>query len=197
MDRNPYYPKQMNGPVISAYGAGVNDEFQDAEAIQDYLGNLTILNARETELENIGKLIGYVRPLVPVGFNAENIMLLGSDPIEQDEDIGLSSVGMTIGGQLSTVVRDESNFMALGTYREFLQNMAILKRYGITLSSVDKIVSTIDDDYTISWDDNKDIVVTFAKSIGYKNIWILTQLFYRIATAPQVIITAAVEAMEE
>lgn len=197
IDRNPYYPKQMNGPIISAYGKAVDQEFRDAEIIQDYLGNLTILNADETELENIGKLIGYVRPLVPEGFNAENVLLLGPDPITQDEDIGLSGIDITFGGQLSTVVRSESNFMSLGTYRKFLQNMAILKRYGITLASVDKIVSTIDTDYTIAWDENKDIVVSFGKSIGYKNIWILTQLFYRIATAPQVIITAGANIVEE
>lgn len=195
--QNPYYPKQMNGPIISAYGAAVNAEFADAEYIQDYLCRLTIRTARESELENIGKLIGYVRPLVPEGFNSENIMLLGTLPLAVDENIGLSTVGTNIGGQLSTVVRDESNYMSLGTYRKFLENMAVLKRYGITLSSVDQIVSTIDDDYTISWNDNKDIVVAFGKSIGYKNIWILTQLFYRIATSPQVIIRAGLNALEE
>lgn len=193
IDRNVYYPAQMNGPVISAYGAAVNSEFEKAEKIQEYLTKLTILNAKETELENIGRLIGYVRPLVPVGFNAENVMLLGSEPIQQDADIGLATVGTTIGGQLSTVIKDESNFMALGTYRKFLLNMAILKRYGVTLYSVDRIVSSVDSDYTIDWDENKDIVVRFAKNIGYKNVWALTQLFYRIATEPQIIITSGME----
>ena len=34
------------------------------------------------------------------------------------------------------------------------------------------------------------ITIEFEENIGYKNIWILTQLFYRIATEPQVLISA-------
>lgn len=42
----------------------------------------------------------------------------------------------------------------------------------------------------IGWDSNRDITVDFERNIGFKNVWILTQLFYRLATSPQVIITA-------
>lgn len=187
---NKYYPKQMNGPVISATGNAMCQEFEDANKITDYLYNLSIDTADETELENIGRIIGYVRPLVPEGFNSENIMLLGTVPLAQDPDIGLSTVGSNKGGELSSVVGSDTGFMSLGTYRKFLKSMAILKRYGITLSSIDKVVSIVDKNYTISYDENKDIVVNFENNIGYKNIWILTQLFYRLATAPQVLITS-------
>ena len=184
------YPKQMNGPVIAAYKEAVAAEFSDAEEIQKYLYNLSIKTAQETELENIGRLIGYVRPVVPEGFNQENILLLGTLPIANDESIGLSSIGSQIGGVLSTLQSSETGYMALGTYRQFLSSMAKLKRYGITLASVDSIVSQVSNDYTIEWDSNKDIAVHFTHDIGYKNIWVLTQLFYRIATVPQVLISA-------
>lgn len=187
---NKYYPKQMNGPVISAVGNANCQEFDKARAIQEYLRNLSIDTAKETELENIGRIIGYIRPLVPEGFNSENIMLLGTVPLEQDPDIGLAEAGSNVGGELSSVAGTETGFMALGTYRKFLKSMAVLKRYGITLSSINKVVSVINTDFEISYDENKDIVVHFNENIGYKNIWILTQLFYRIATAPQVLITS-------
>ena len=187
---NKYYPKQMNGPIISAVGNALCAEFDKAKLIQDYLYNLSIDTANETELENIGRIIGYVRPLVPVGFNSENIMLLGTLPLEQDADIGLATVDSRIGGELSSVIGSNTGFMALGTYRKFLKSMALLKRYGITLSSIDKVVSVVSQNYTISYNENKDVVVHFAENIGYKNIWILTQLFYRIATSPQVLITS-------
>ena len=190
---NSYYPKQMNGPVISAFGSARDSEFSNAEYIEDYLYNLSLNTARETELENIGRLIGYIRPLVPEGFNAENIMLLGTLPLSTDEDIGLSTVNSSIGGELSTVVESETGFMALGTYRKFLESIAVLKKYGITLYSVDQVVSIISQNYTISWDENQDINVHFTESIGYKNIWILSQLFYRIATTPQIMITTDTE----
>lgn len=186
-----YYPKQMNGPVLSAAGQALNSRFADAEEIEEYLHGLSIDTADETELENIGRLIGYLRPLVPEGFNSENVLLLGTVPLTQDEDIGLSQLGTNIGGQLSTIVVSETNFMSLGTYRKFLKAVAVLKRYGITLKSIDYIVSGISTNYEILYDpDTKDIIVYFTENIGFKNIWILTQLFYRIATAPQVQIAA-------
>lgn len=187
---NKYYPKQMNGPVISATGQAVNYEFDKAEEIENYLHGLSIDTADETELENIGKLIGYVRPLVPEGFNSENILLLGTLPLEQDPDIGLSKDQTQTGGQLSSIVGTDSNFMSLGVYRKFLKSMAVLKRYGVTLNSVDKIAATVDLNYTLSFDENGDINVVYHTNIGYKNIWILTQLFYRITTAPQVLISS-------
>jgi hypothetical protein len=76
-------------------------------------------------------------------------------------------------------------------YRKFLDKIAYIKRYGITLYSVDMIAKLISDNYTLSYDENKDIVITFEQSIGYKNVWILSNLFYRLATAPQVVIKSA------
>ena len=197
IEANSYYPSQMNGPIISAFGSARDTRFEDAETIEDYLYNLSIATADETELENIGRIIGYVRPLVPEGFNSENILLLGTVPLETSEDIGLATVDSSIGGELSSVVGTDTGFMSLGTYRKFLKSMAILKRYGITLYSIDQVVQIIDTDYTISWDDNHDIVVHFTNSVGYKNIWILTQLFYRITTEPQVLITSGTDTTEE
>jgi hypothetical protein len=191
IEPNKLYPKQMNGPVISATGSAVNTEFYDAEAIENYLHGLSIDTARETELENIGRIIGYLRPLVPEGFNAENILLLGTLPIQSDEEVGLATVNTNIGGQLSSAIVSETNFMGLGTYRKFLKAMAVLKRYGVTLKSVDYIAATVSHNYDIEFEeDTQDIVIYFHDNIGFKNIWILTQLFYRIATEPQVLIMA-------
>lgn len=193
IEPNRLYPKQMNGPVISANGEAVNSGFEDAEAIEKYLYELSIDKAEETELENIGLIIGYPRPLVPEGFNSENVLLLGPVPLETDPDIGLASVDNMTGGELSSVVSSETNYMGLGNYRKFLKGMAYLKRYGITLKVIDEIVSSISNNYIISYTAEKDILVLFQENIGFKNIWILTQLFYRIATAPQVLIQTSAE----
>lgn len=188
IEANKYYPKQMNGPVISAFGNARDEEFSKAEFIENYLANLSIDTAEETELENIGRLIGYLRPLVPESLTAENILLLGPDPIIQDAEHGLSDIDQNVGGQFTSLNYTSSEYMSLGLYRNFLKSMAILKRYGITLYSVNKIAQSVDSEYTISYDQNKDIIISYSKAIGYKNIWILTKLFYRIATEPQVLI---------
>ena len=186
-----YYARQMNGPILSANAKALDQELNDAKAIENYLYNLSINTAKETELENIGRIVGYLRPLVPEGFDSENVLLLGNLPLVQDEEIGLSTVGSQIGGQLSTIQTSDTNYMSLGLYRKFLKAVAELKRYGITLKSVDFIASTISQNYTIEWDeDTQDIIITFNDNIGFKNIWILTQLFYRIATEPQVLVVS-------
>lgn len=194
---NKYYPSQMNGPILSAFGSARDSHFADAESIQQYLHDLSIDTANETELENIGRIIGYIRPLVPEGFNSENILLLGTVPLETSFEVGLSAIGSARGGELSSATATSTGFMSLGTYRKFLKSIAIIKRYGITLNSINEVVKIVDTDYTISWDENKDVVVHFNKSVGYKNIWILTQLFYRITTEPQVLITSGSSSLEE
>ena len=189
-EQQKYYPAQMNGKVINSFGNAQSARFSDAEKIQEYLHNLSIDSANETELENIGRIIGYVRPLVPQGFNAENILLLGGLPLEIDASIGLADVGSATGGTLSTVTKTETGFMDLELYRQLLKSIAVLKRYGITLKSVDMIASVINKNYVLEFDENADIVIRYKKPIGYKNVWILTQLFYRTMTEPQVLIVS-------
>ncbi len=187
--QSKYMPKQMNGPILNAAKAGIEDRLYDARAIEDYLYNLSIQTAEETELENIGKIVGYPRPLVPEGFtDEENLFLFWSLPFEQNPLVGFSAVGSEIGGRLSTTQESKTGYMSLGLYRTFLDKVAYIKRYGVTLYAVDQIAKLIDDDYTIEWDANKDLVVSFERYIGFQNLWILSQLFLRIATSPQVII---------
>lgn len=192
IERSRHLPKQMNGPVICAEAKAVDEEFADSEYICNYLHGLSIATANETELENIGRIIGYLRPLVPIGFNAENVLILGGLPLATDPQIGLSTVDSEIGGRLSTTQSSQSDYMSLGTYRKFLEKIAILKRYGITLKSIDEIARLVSNDYTITFDANNDVKLHFNESIGYKNTWILTQIFYRISTEPQVIVSSGV-----
>lgn len=186
-----YYARQMNGPILSANAEALDQELNDAKAIEHYLYNLSIDTAQETELENIGRIIGYLRPLVPEGFDSENVLLFGTLPLTQDPDIGLGTVGSNVGGQLSTIQISDTNYMSLGIYRKFLKGMAELKRYGVTLKSIDFIAASVSQNYDIEWDeDTQDIIINFHENIGFKNIWILTQLFYRIATEPQVLVVS-------
>lgn len=183
-----YYPKQMNGQVISAVGRAMKDELSDAAAIEDYLHGLSILTAKETELENIGRIVGYVRPLVPESFTSEYLLIISQLPLSRDELTGISSVGSEVGGELSSLAQSKAGKMALGTYRKFLDKMAILKRYGVTVQSVIEIAALISPNFTLTYNADHDLVVTYGSDIGYKNLWLLTQLFYRVATEPQVLI---------
>ena len=193
IEHSKYMPKQMNGPVLNSILMAIEDELSDAKAIEDYLYHLTIRNAQEKELESIGCIVGFPRPLVPVGFSQENLLILGGLPIETDYQSGLSTIDSEIGGRFSTTKKSENDYMDLGLYRGLLDKVAYIKRYGITLYAVDQIARLVSDDYTIDWNENHDITIAFEENIGYKNVWCLTLLFNRLATEPQVIVTSGGE----
>ena len=193
IEQSKYLPRQMNGPVICSVMAGLEERLEDSEAIQDYLYNLSILTAQETELENIGKIIGYPRPLVPEGFEMENVFLFTTLPMVPDMTLGFSEIDSEVGGRLVSQGESQSNYMSLGMYRKFLDKVAYIKRYGVTLYSVDQIARLIDDDYDISWNEDKDISLVFNNPIGFQNLWILSNLFFKFSTSPQVIVTTESE----
>lgn len=193
IEQSKYLPAQMNGPVVNSVMAGLEERLSDANSIEDYLYSLSILTAQETELENIGRIVGYPRPLVPEGFEQENIFLITSLPMEQDSAIGFSQTGGEVGGRLTSVQISQSNYMSLGLYRKFLDKVAYIKRYGLTLYSVDQIARLIDDNYTITWNEYENIELTFNNPIGFKNLWILSNLFYKFSTLPQVVVYAQEE----
>ena len=189
IEQSKYIPKQINGSILNAQKASLYDRLADARVIEEYLYNLSIQSAEETELENIGRLVGYPRPLVPEGFLDESdFFIFTTLPMEQNPLLGFSELDSEVGGKLSTVKESRTGYMSLGLYRTFLDKVAYIKRYGVTLYAVDQIAKLIDNDYEIDWNENKDVTVTFSRYIGYQNLWILSQLFLKIATSPQIII---------
>ena len=191
--QSEYLPKQMNGPVICAYMEQMDNQLKDADTIEQYLHNLSIANAQEAELESIGCIVGYPRPLVPEGFNEENLLILTTLPLYQEASIGLSEVNSEIGGRLSSLQASQTGYMELNMYRSFLDKVAYIKRYGITMYAVDKIASLISDDYELGWNENEDVTLNFNQPIGFKNLWLLSQLFLKLATAPQIIVSSESE----
>lgn len=184
-------PRQMNGPVINSMLASMDRAIGPSAEIADYLYGLSLATAQEAELENIGKLIGYPRPLMPAGFSEENTFVLGTLPLSQDQSQGLSAVGTMLGGELVGYDDLQSVKMNLGQYRQALQIMARIKARGLTLKSIDEIAALTSNNYTISWDGHGDITVAFSDPIGFARVWILSQLFYKVSTAPQILVTAA------
>lgn len=190
MTVNEYLPKQYNGPVINALATAIENEFKDADAAAEYLHGLSIRTAQETELENIGLILGYPRPLVPEGMNSDGLFLFGFLPIEEDEEIGFSDTSnvSNVGGKFASTEPSSGDYLGLGFYRQMLQWIAYIKRYGLTLYAIDRITAVISDDYELSWNTIGDIIIQFNNNIGARNLWLITNLFARFAVLPQVII---------
>lgn len=182
----------MNGPVINAFAQALSEEFNSAAEITKYLHDLTIDNAKETELENIGLLIGYPRPLVPDGFNTDGQFTFGTPPLQTDPELGFGDVNSEVGGVLATVETNDNLYLSLGNFRNILKKVAIIKRSGITIESVCEIAAAISENFTVSWDENHDININYNQQIGYRSVWLLSNLFYRFCSQPQVIINSGV-----
>ena len=58
-------PRQMNGPVINSFMHALGENLVPSDEIDSHLQGLSIATAQEQELESIGKIIGYPRPLMP------------------------------------------------------------------------------------------------------------------------------------
>ena len=183
-------PRQMNGPVINSFMQALGENLAPADEINSHLKGLSIATAQEQELESIGKIIGYPRPLMPAGLVDENTFVLGTLPIATDYLKGLSSVSSMLGGELAGVNELVSVYMSLPIYRRALVIMARIKAYGLTLENIDKIASLVNEDYDLSWTDEGDVTIHYTENIGFSRVWVLSRLFYRIATAPQVLVTS-------
>lgn len=183
-------PRQMNGPVINSVMQALGENLDPADQIDSYLQGLSIATAQEQELESIGKIIGYPRPLMPAGLVDENTFVLGTIPLAVDYLKGLSSVNTMLGGELSGVNELVSVYMSLPIYRRALVVMARIKAYGITLENIDKIASLINENYELEWTEYGDVTIHYTENIGFARVWVLSRLFYRIATCPQVLVTS-------
>ena len=190
MTVNEYLPKQYNGPIINALATAIENEFKDADAVEDYLHGLSIRTAQETELENIGLILGYPRPLVPEGMNSEGLFEFGYLPITEDESIGFSDTESTtnVGGKFASTEPSSGDYLNLSFYRMMLEWIAYIKRYGLTLYAIDKITSVISNDFELSWNEIGDVIIQFGSNIGARSLWLITNLFARFAVLPQVII---------
>lgn len=104
----------MNGPVVNAVLAAMDERLKNADIIENYLYKMSILTAQETELESIGCIIGYPRPLVPVGFSQENVLILSELPQYQDLQNGLATVGSEVGGRFSSTKKDRERLYGPG-----------------------------------------------------------------------------------
>ena len=187
---DPRLPRQMNGPVINSFMQALGENLAPADEIDSHLQGLSIETAQEQELESIGKIIGYPRPLMPAGLADENTFVLGTIPLATDYMKGLSSVNTMLGGELSGVNDLVSVYMSLPIYRRALVIMARIKAYGLTLENIDKIASLVNEDYDLSWTEQGDVTIHYTENIGFARVWVLSRIFYRIATAPQVLVTS-------
>lgn len=187
---NDYLWKQLNGVYAQSTLDGCQNSYTATNELTSYLYNLNIDNASEKELENIGRLIGYVRPYVPDEFLSTNSLLFFATTEEPVFSTlhGFSSVDDLLTGGKFTSVNSNLSKLPLDIYRSVLKRIADIKYNGLSIFSLDKLIAIANVDYTFTYNVDHDIVVSVENTINIIYIYIFQQVFELFASQPQIII---------
>ena len=189
-----YLAKQLAGDIVTNIFQGISDTFGAfASGFLEYRSTISIDTAEEKDLEEIGKLIGFIRPLIPPEVVLETLFRFSSvTGAPSFSSIGLSSIdGSVTGGILYGDGLVTGNIMPLPLYRQLLKAIAKLKWERFSMVSIDKICNILSTGYVISYNTVHDIIITFTTStISYANLYIAAIIFDRtFDVLPRIICT--------
>jgi hypothetical protein len=206
MAQSKYLNYHFSGDVCQSVEQGVEGSYNATLTLTNYLANLSIDNAQEKELENIGLWIGYPRPYIPSEFLTTNAFLFDSlssrtalpalpaaIPMSLDHHIysplhGFSGLDAPLdGGRFTSVLNTETK-LPLDIYRAILKVIAFIKWHGWTMEALDKMFYLAGLSYTFSWDSLNDVVVTFTPldTINPIYIYIFGQIIAMFETLPRI-----------
>ena len=204
---NIYLSEQLNGQYCQAVMNGILQSFQATDELLSYWNNLSIDTSYDNEIENfLGLLVGYPRPFVDSSLISGNEFLLGSivnnnallnnalpiSPLPEDltatvfdSNHGLSSLSNLTSGGLLSSLGSTGIKLPLAIYQAVLKKIAYIKYNGLTIVSIDNLMQLAGVSYTITYDSNQNIVITFASAVSEIYIYIFEVVFEIFATLPQ------------
>lgn len=151
---NPYLALQFSGPVVQAVADGILQSHEAILPLLEYWRDLSISTAHDTDdtLNFVGELVGFPRPLASEDFFSGNVFHFGSAATWEtvDDAIGLGTVSdLTIGGVLTSAFPGTTSVLPADWYRELLPLVALVKYYGLTIETLDKLAQWAYSTYTI------------------------------------------------
>lgn len=193
--------KQFSGPAVTTFADGISNNFNKYKGYLSYMQTLSLETAQESELENLGAIIGFIRPLVPnsvildkllrfsdislfpstseVGFSSlskSSFKLLFSPVLYFSPTLLFNAGDMKEGGNFSSLTPLDSNKMPINQYRIALKGVALLKWNKYSMFSIDTVCSYFSPSYVISYTANHDILIMFT-DISISNLYIVTLIF--------------------
>jgi len=193
--------KQLTGPAVTTFADGISANFNNYAGYLNYMSTLSLTSANEGELEELGNIIGFIRPLVPnavildkllrfsdismfpstseVGFSSlskSTFKLLFSPVLYFSPTLLFNAGDMKEGGNFSSLTPLDSNKMPISQYRIALKGVALLKWNKYSMYSIDTVCSYFSSSYVISYTANHDILIMFT-DISLSNLYIVTLIF--------------------
>lgn len=188
-----YLARQLSGLRILQIADGISQAFNRFVPYLQYLQTLSLDTAQENELEQLGTIIGYTRPLVPNAIILDKVFTFTAIASGKTfSETGFS--GTTVdGGNFSplNLVLD-SNKMSIAQYRKILKALAQLKWGKFSILSIDTICQVFHPTYDITYTAEKDILIQFkisgSYSISNTNLYLANSIFDQFFnSAPRVV----------
>jgi hypothetical protein len=152
MMASPNLASQFSGELVQDMILAIETEFGANSGIVSYLTDLSLATATGAQLDTIGYLIGLPRPGAPTGTFAGDAFFLGTYttfPVT-DYSGGLSSVGESFGGVLSSANPVSGEIIPDALYSAMLTAVAFLKYNGLSFASVDRLCHVFGSSYYIN-----------------------------------------------
>jgi hypothetical protein len=189
---NDFLCKRLNGPYAQSTINGIQSSYEDTYALINYFYNLSIDTANEKELEEIGKIIGLLRPFVPSEYIIDNAFIFFG--IQQsgarifDVNHGFSSLEHPENGGRLVSVNSATIKLPLDIYRQILKKFAYIKYNGLTFTSLDYLLSISGANYEFSWNEFHDIVITIDSAVSVIFLYMYRKIFEFFATQPLILL---------
>ena len=174
-----YLAKQLSGPIIDTIFQGISWGLNKPVDYLYYASTLSIDTALDLDIGEIGKLIGFTRPLIPNEVILEGLFRFSSYlSAPTFSSAGFSNLDGSVDGgnfsQLGLVL--DSNLMPLSYYRKVLKSVAKIKWSKLSLLAIDEVCNLLGADYTVAYHANHDIIITFA-NISLTNLYLASMVF--------------------
>jgi hypothetical protein len=174
-----YLAKQLSGPIIDTVFQGVSWGFNKPVDYLEYAATISIDSAVDQDIEEIGKLIGFIRPLIPNEVILEGLFRFSSYiSAPTFSATGFSDVTGSVDGgnfsQLGLVL--DSNLMPLSYYKKVLKSIAKIKWSKLSMLAIDEVCNLLGAGYVVTYHANHDIIITFS-DISLTNLYLASMVF--------------------
>lgn len=181
---SPYLAQQFSGPVSQATIDAAKTQFDKTQFELDYMYEADIDTIQTDLLYYIGVWCGLPWPLAPEGTFTENMLLFGQASTYPDED-ALHGLGAGLFSSLSIIdmVRYPRE-----VYLKLLKAWCKMRVEGVSVRTIESLVSAFSLNYTISYNADKDLVFTFLPNIEGSSLFALRGLLPIVAVSPSVVL---------
>lgn len=181
---SPYLAQQFSGPVSQATIDAAKAQFDKTQFELDYMYEADIDTIQTDFLYYIGVWCGLPWPLAPEGTFDEDMLVFGqASAYPESSALNGFNAGLFFSTSVVDLVR-----VPRDVYLKLLKAWCKMRVEGVSVRTIESLVSAFSLDYTISYNADKDLVFTFLPNIAGSSLFALRILLPVVTVSPQVML---------